>query len=106
MSDEARKVILQRRARFVAAALASVALGTACTKDRTVEPHQCLSPPPPQEEDAGPPPVPCLEPPSPEVCLSQPPPGVCLSPPPPPQVCLEAPLQPNDDYANPPPGKS
>lgn len=102
MSDEARKIILQRRARFVAAALASVALGTACSKGRAVEPAQCLSPPPPQEEDGGPPPQPCLEPP-PQACLG---PEVCLSPPPPPEVCLEAPLQPNDDYAKPPPGKS
>lgn len=97
MSD-ARKVILARRARFVAAALASVALGSACAKDRGHGPVQCLSPPHDPQTDGGPPPEPCLEPPH--------PPEVCLSPPPPPEVCLEAPEPRGDDYAKPPPGKS
>lgn len=96
MSDDARKVILARRARFVAAALAGAALGSACAKDRAVEPAQCLSPP--HQEDGGPPPIPCLSPP-PQVCL-EPPPQVCLSPVPPPDDSS------GGDYAEPPPGKS
>jgi hypothetical protein len=51
MSDEedARKIVLARRARFVAAAVAS--LGVAC---RTTTSEPCLSPPPlPEPHDAG-----------------------------------------------------
>jgi len=107
MGDEERKVILARRARFVAAALAAGALASGCAKQDTV---QCLSPPQDPPNDAGPPPVQCLSPPPPpQVCL-EPPPQVCLSPPPPPQVCLKV-APPDDsgsegDFAKPPPGKS
>lgn len=51
MSDEedARKIVLARRARFVAAAVAS--LGVAC---RTTTSEPCLSPPPqPEPQDGG-----------------------------------------------------
>ncbi len=95
MSD-AGKIILARRARFVAAALASVALGSSCARDRGHGPVQCLSPLADPQEDGGPPPEPCLEPPN--------PPEVCLSQVPPPEVCLEAPEQPGDNFAKPPPG--
>lgn len=73
MSDDAKRAILARRARFVAAALAgvSIACGKEAAKpepclepmiDRDAEPMPCLSPPPMpvEEEDAGAP-RPCLE---------------------------------------------
>ncbi|MBK8999765.1 MAG: hypothetical protein IPM35_28950 [Myxococcales bacterium] len=101
MSDDARKAILARRARFVAAALAGASLGAACAKDRGPDPVMCLSPPIEHSDDGGPPPMPCLEPPPPQVCLDPPPPEVCLSPPPPPDE-----TDPSGDYAKPPPGKS
>jgi hypothetical protein len=72
--DDAKKIILARRARFVAAAVASV--GIACGKTESGPPMPCLSiavpndaePPPqpclsvPLPPDAGPPPMPCLSP--------------------------------------------
>ncbi|MBX3192440.1 MAG: hypothetical protein KF819_35945 [Labilithrix sp.] len=57
--DKARRIILARRARFVAAAVAGV--GIACGKDQA-PPQPCLSAPP-IEHDAmppEPPPQPCL----------------------------------------------
>jgi hypothetical protein len=79
VSDDARRQILARRARFVAAALAGLgALG--CTRDPAPPPEPCLSQPMQPEPDAGPTPPP-------EVCLSiqpaetDPAPQPCLSPP-------------------------
>lgn len=77
MSDEARKLILARRARFVAAAMVGAGLGAgaACTPQPCLEPPihtggsespmPCLSvaPTPPDAGalgDAGPPPAVCL----------------------------------------------
>lgn len=114
--DETRKLILARRAKFVAAAIASV--GIACGK--TTEPVPCLSPPPqdpdasvtsPQpclsvaipvdpvppdagnniqvDPDAGPAPAPCLSPMPADA--GAPVPRPCLKvaqPKPPPQPCL------------------
>jgi hypothetical protein len=89
--DDAKKAILARRARFVAAALALTAAG--CDKKKP-PPHPCLSPPIntlPQECLAVP--QACLKahvPPrpdaAPEVCLSQPMPrhDAGIGPPPPP----------------------
>lgn len=75
MSDDARKLILQRRARFVAAAVASVGMGAGCEKE-SAPPLMCLSQIQPpadsgatensgadtgaQVTDTGPPPMPCL----------------------------------------------
>lgn len=84
--DDARKRILERRARFVAAAIAT--LGTSCSR-----PQPCLSAVPIQEHDASTPtkpvespdagaPVPCLEIQPQEGPL----PAVCLSPLPPPKT--------------------
>jgi hypothetical protein len=42
MSDDAKKIVLARRARFVAAAIASV--GIACGKEPVPPPQPCLSP--------------------------------------------------------------
>ena len=64
--DDAKKIILARRARFVAAAVASV--GIACGKTEAGSaPMPCLivaipsdAEPPPS--DPGPPPMPCLSP--------------------------------------------
>ncbi len=114
MSDDAKKAILARRARFVAAALAGI--GIACGKDPAPPPQPCLSQPynPP---DASAPPEPCLsvEPTpvdagpqdtgAPETSTSSstttqndakdaatpppPPPHPCLSVKPPPTVCLK-----------------
>jgi len=58
MNDDSKKLILARRARFVAAALAGV--GVACGKE-PAQPQPCLSPvyvAPPDAE-----PMPCLSPP-------------------------------------------
>ena len=57
--DDAKKIILARRARFVAAAVASV--GMACGKTETgAMPMPCLSESMPS--DAEPSPMPCLSP--------------------------------------------
>jgi hypothetical protein len=99
VSDETRKIILARRARFVAAALATAALGASCAKQTGGDPAPCLSQPY-QEDDGGPPPEPCLSPP-PEVCLEPVGPEVCLS--------VEEPVDgqgTGGEYAKPPPGKS
>jgi hypothetical protein len=56
MSDDAKKLILARRARFVAATLAGV--GIACGKEPAPAPEVCLSVP--MTRDAQP--MPCLEP--------------------------------------------
>jgi hypothetical protein len=71
--DDCKRIILSRRARFIAAALASAGLTAASCNKSNVEanPQPCLSAPP-QNYDAAPPP---LETPPPE-----PPPQVCLSP--------------------------
>ncbi len=94
--DDAKRAILVRRARFVAAALAGVGIAASCKTTQPDQPPEvCLSPPqqllpdaegPVEEEaDAGPPPQPCLSPP-PEACLSQPAPedepGPFAEPPP------------------------
>lgn len=109
MSDhDARRKILERRARFLALALTGTGLvtsGQACRSDRPaeepVEPGRCLSPPEPclsvrpdPETDAEAPP---------QVCLEAPPPQVCLSP------MMQDPPEPSNppgQFADPPPGKS
>ncbi len=58
MSDDAKKLILARRARFVAATLAGV--GVACGKEPTPPPQPCLSQPMTHLDAA--PPEPCLSP--------------------------------------------
>lgn len=63
-ADDDKKLILARRAKFVAAALAGVAV--ACGKEPTPPAQPCLSVPM-QDRDAGrpdaePPPMPCLTP--------------------------------------------
>ncbi len=59
MSDDAKKIILARRARFVAATLAG--LGVACGKEPTPPPQPCLAQPM-TRADAAAPPEPCLSP--------------------------------------------
>jgi hypothetical protein len=70
--DDCKRIILTRRARFIAAALASAGLTAAsCNKSNVdANPQPCLSAPP-QNYDAAPPPQeqPPVEPP-PQVCLS------------------------------------
>ena len=66
MSDDAKKLVLARRARFVAAALAGMTI--ACGKEKA--PHPCLDVPPAEDASA----------PTPQVCLSAAPQG--WSPPP------------------------
>jgi hypothetical protein len=117
---EERAAILRRRALFVASAIASLSVPTACAD---APPGACLDvaiPEPPvgsvtaaPSADAGAPPrkttaepTVCLEVAAPTACLdmpmpsSGPPPGVCLKmrpppppPPPAPTVCLEAPFR-------------
>lgn len=60
-ADDDKKLILARRAKFVAAALAGVSV--ACGKEPTPPPQPCLSVPV-DNRDAGnePPPQPCLTP--------------------------------------------
>jgi hypothetical protein len=82
-ADQTKRLILARRARFVAAALASVtAAGTAACGKTTAQP--CLEPPPATAS-----PHPCLDVASPEPCLAhrvdppdagstEPQPTVCL----------------------------
>jgi hypothetical protein len=72
--DESKRIILTRRARFIAAALASAGLTAAsCNKSNVdANPQPCLSAPP-QNYDAAPPPPPHEAPPV-------PPPQACLSP--------------------------
>jgi hypothetical protein len=65
MSDDAKKLVLARRARFVAAALAGMTIG--CGKENA--PHPCLDVPPGEDANAL----------VPQVCLTAPVP----SPPPP-----------------------
>ena len=57
MSDDAKKTILARRAKFIAAAVATV--GIACSKTQS-SPEPCLSVT--AERDAGAVPMPCLSP--------------------------------------------
>ncbi len=100
MTDDDRSRVLSRRAKFVAAALASVMLDgckpQVCLSQPnpnpclSVNPEPCLSPPP-----QDPPPDAAVEPPRPEVCLSQPPPD--------PQPLEPKPPGP---FAEPPPGKT
>lgn len=60
-ADDDKKVILARRAKFVAAALAGVAV--ACGKEPTQPPQPCLSVPiEPRDSGPEPPPQPCLSP--------------------------------------------
>ena len=89
--DDAKKIILARRARFLAAAVASV--GIACGKESTppqpclsepyiapdAEPMPCLTPIAVEQPDAAQP-QPCLAPPPPDAGPE--PPRPCLSPPP------------------------
>ena len=101
MSDDARRIILARRARFVAAAVASI--GIACGKEK-VSPTVCLSvstvvapdasSPPPDAatatgEDGGSTitPAPCLSVPAPRDA----------GPPPQPQPCLRVKAPTQDD---------
>ena len=104
MSDDARKLILSRRARFVAAALAGLA-ADGCGKTTAppdagaqVDPNApqtvpavCLSAaspsPDPPDAEPVPSPAPCLTaaPPPPQPCLRVAPPHPCLKPPPPPK---------------------
>lgn len=56
-SDDPKKLILARRARFVAAALAGMSI--ACGKEKSSPPEPCLSVPI-QRADAEAPPGPCL----------------------------------------------
>ena len=91
--DDCRRTILSRRARFIAAALASAGLTAASCNKSNVEanPQPCLSAPPPRYDVA--PPQPCLEmpmsddgaPPQPLTPPPEPPPQVCLSPMPTPE---------------------
>ncbi len=80
-----KDVILMRRRRFVAAALAS-GFGVAaldCGPKKPVEPPRpCLSEPDPHVCLSPPQPEPCLDvapPPEPQPCLEQLPPEACLS---------------------------
>jgi len=60
-ADDDKKLILARRARFVAAALAGVSV--ACGKEPSQPPQPCLSVPVQRDADANePPPQPCLSP--------------------------------------------
>jgi len=106
-NDDAKKIILARRARFVAAAMTSVgiACGNSATppeapvspaSTETARPDEYAVPPdaapPPdnaQPPDAGPMPLPCLSPPPPPASV---PPAPCLSPPAP---CLTPRLPPD-----------
>jgi hypothetical protein len=74
--DESRRIILARRARFIAAALASAGITAASCNKSNVEanPQPCLSVAP-VNNDAAPPPH--------EAPPEQVPPQVCLSPLPP-----------------------
>lgn len=107
MSEDAKKTILARRAKFVAAAMASVGLASAeaCHPKDADSPNEinvddagqpppnvCLSVSLQRDEDASaPPPQPCLSPVVPQPpdddagAFAQPPPQVCLSPMPPPR---------------------
>lgn len=107
MSDDARRQILQRRARFVAAAVTSLGIATSCGEKP--KPQPCLSQTATPTSDAGPPPAEdtgtaptvCLSvapqeagpeadivsEPSPKPCLSQPPPQQDAGPKP--QPCLK-----------------
>ena len=71
--DDSKRIILSRRARFIAAALASAGLTAASCNKSNLEanPQPCLSAPP-QNYDAAPPPQ--------ETPPPEPPPQVCLSP--------------------------
>src|SRR5438132_536450 len=109
MSDDARKLILQRRAKFVAAAVASVGIGAASCEKEGPPPNVCLSQAPTQVDsgatgsesdtgasttatDTGQPPMPCLS-----VAYPDPPPDDPANPSdagPPPQPCLAPPPQP------------
>jgi hypothetical protein len=65
-ADDDKKMILARRAKFVAAALAGVSLAgvsVACGKEPTQPPQPCLSQPMDQRDaEPVPPPQPCLSP--------------------------------------------
>jgi len=90
VNDDAKKKILARRAKFIAAAVAGISIS--CGKDR---PEPCLSVThiPDAASDDGGTPQPCLSPP-PQPCLSvyNPPPDAG----PPPRPCLE-PMPPRGD---------
>ena len=96
MKSDDRQRILARRAKLVAAALATLGAG-ACQPSPegpppgpclSVQPQPCLEPPPPPSDtDAGP------EDPPPQVCLSQP-------------YIPEKPDKPQGPYADPPPDES
>lgn len=78
MSDDAKRTILARRARFIAAAVASV--GMACGKEKATPPQPCLEVA--MEPDAGPTPAPCLS-------VAIPTPDAAT----PPRACLSAPIR-------------
>lgn len=78
MSDDARKIIMARRARFIAAAVAG--MGIACGRSTTsAEPCLSIRTVP---SDAEPPltPMPCLSVAVPVAADAAPPPMACLSP--------------------------
>jgi len=73
MSDDAKKLVLARRARFVAAALAGISVAC-CGKDKA-SPFVCLDVPAPEDASAT----------TPQVCLTAIP-----TPPPPPDASASA----------------
>lgn len=115
MSEESKKLVLARRAKFVAAALAGVSV--ACGKDPVPPPEPCLSVAL-DHRDAGPP-VPCLTPVQADVDAGPPAgdAGSSAGPdaghttrsqrdagaPPKPVPCLAPPLPTNTNTAKPPP---
>lgn len=105
MPDDARRRILERRAAFVAAALASLGAGCdhpqptavrdpaqhpleadggAASTEDAAPPMPCLEVSEPPDADAGPPPMPCLSP----VYVPPDAGGTVATPPPPPMPCL------------------
>ena len=109
--DEARRIILSRRARFVAATLAGVGIAQGCgtkptpAREPTVEidagpepePEPAASAEPSGTTDAAPAPTVCLEV-APRICLDIEP-EVCLSVAP--QVCLKPLPPPKPDAGTP-----
>lgn len=90
MSDDVRKKILERRTKFVAAALASVAATASCEHKPPISAEPCLSAPP-MEVDASPPGPDAAGPDAagPDATAHEPAPAVCLSPMPPPKPPLD-----------------
>lgn len=95
MSDDAKKTILARRAKFIAAAVASV--GIACGKTPMSSPEPCLSVA--TEHDAAAP-MPCLSPPPSDAGVTPPPSDAGVTPPTSPTTvpmpCLSVRMPPKD----------